>query len=440
MKLNPLSSLSGFAALILIAAAPAAAQQPGAEKPGAPRGETAKQQSRTEKAPSTPQPGGLLPPGERYRLRVGDEIGVEVEPQREYSTAGMVLPDGRLVLKNLEAIEAAGLTLDELTTLVRKGLQRFLIGARIEVTIRKLAPVVEPRPAPVEIPPPPGQITVTGAVQRGGPQELPRGAEARLQPLRVLKAIELAGGFTPNADQAEVEIRHADLTRSIVNLSTKELQLDPKHNVELRDGDSVIISPRPEIVARYVRIVGQVGAPARYELKQRMTVEDLILQAGKLSLLADVENVEIQKPDGTVQKLNLVELQKRGLEGIVYLEDGDIVHIPEFRERILLVGAIPGAGPRKIKEGMTLYEFFKQGSPETLAALNNAVVDLDGAQLMRQGDPPRKIDLKDAIGKPESRDNVALKSGDILFVPARNDKQKNSFLSYLPLAFLFAGL
>lgn len=437
---------TALAALTALAgmAAPAAAFQAGSQKPappkkGAPQGEPAR--SDKDRAPAeAPVSGRPLKPGELYRLRPGDEIAVDVEPQREYSTAGLILPDGRLILKNLKPLDAAGRTLDEITQIIRKELNTYLVDPRVEVTIRRLAPFEPPAPDPADIPPPPGTITVTGAVQRGGPQELPQGIAAQQRPLRVMKAIELAGGVTPNADLSRVEIRHADLTGALVDLATRERQLDPKFNVVLQDGDSVVIPLVPDKATPYVRILGEVISPSRYELKPAMTVEDLILQSGKLTQLADLENVQLQRRDGSVQKLDLIEQQKRGLQGIVYLEEGDIVHIPQFDDRMLLVGAIPGAGPRKIEEGMTLYEFFKRGTPETLTALNNAIVDLDSAQLFRQGDPPRKIDLKDVLGKPESKDNVTLQNGDILFVPARNEKQKSSILSYLPLAFLFAGI
>src|SRR5688572_28973821 len=67
-----------------------------------------------------------------YRLQPGDEVTLSVLPQKEYDIAATVLPDGQLNLKNIkEPIKAAGMTLDQLRTLIKKLLDEELVDPMV---------------------------------------------------------------------------------------------------------------------------------------------------------------------------------------------------------------------------------------------------------------------------------------------------------------------
>lgn len=371
-----------------------------------------------EKAPKGP-----------YRLQPGDEIAVAVTPQKGFDTGGVILPDGALYLKNIGKIEAAGLTIEALTERIRKVLDQELVEPNVTVSLVRMAPPPAPRPMVK-----PGKVTVVGGVARTGPIDLEEG-------LRVRKALDLAGGTVKEADLTRVVILHRDLTQTIVDLSTLERVSDPAHNRLLQDGDSIEVRLLPAASMRLVRIAGQVANPNQYELKPGMTLEDLILAAGKLTTLADLERIELRRANGKRETIHLPDRLKQGLNGKVLLDAGDEVFIPELGDRVILLGVVPRPGPTGLKPGIRVRDFFLAGSPEVSMALNPAVVDLDDVELLRPGQPSRKLDLKAVLKRADHKDNLALQSGDVLFLPPREFRNRRSVLDYAaqlgPLSFLF---
>lgn len=366
-----------------------------------------------------------------YRLQPGDEIAVDVSPQKQYSTAGLILPDGTTFLRKIGKVKAAGMTLDELAAAIKKVLDENLNDPEVLVTLTKMAP---PPPPPMKEPEKIGRVTIVGAVAKTGPLDLEQG-------LRVRKALDLAGGTAKDADLASITIIHRDLTRTTVDLSTPERVSDPAHNRVLQDGDSVEVKALPTVEKKtpMVRIRGQVQNPGQYELKPNMTLEDLIVGAGKLSPLADVEHVQFQSLGEAVRTLNLVEQQKLGLKGKVFLKEGDEVFVPDQPDRVMVVGAVQNPGPRSLKPGQKLRDFLLDSGDA--AAFNPQQIDLGGAQIVRRGEKePIKVDLKAVMKSADAKDNVALSSGDLLFLPPKREKKKGP-LDYLgglgSIAFLF---
>jgi protein involved in polysaccharide export with SLBB domain len=377
----------------------------------------------TDEKPGTPAP---------YRLRPGDELAVSVLPQKEYDCTGVVLPDGVVTLRHVGTLVAAGRTLAEIEGHVLRVLGKELVDPMVTISLVRLAP--EPAPAPVA----PGRVTVVGGVLRAGPLDLEPG-------LRLRKALDLAGGAAPGADLKNVVIYHRNLTRTVVDLSLPERVIDPAHNRLLEDGDSVEVPllppPAPTREERpTVRITGQVNQPGRRDLAPGMDLEDLIVQAGKLSALADVERIELRRGREPVRVISLTELRKRGAAGRVALEDGDDVHVPEAPDRVFLVGALANPGPRPLRRGESLREFLLASGD--LAVLNPAITNLKAAELIRRGREPVKVDLEAALKRPSAKNDLVLEPGDILFVPPARGPRKR-FLDYLqqisPVGFLFGA-
>jgi protein involved in polysaccharide export with SLBB domain len=362
-----------------------------------------------------------------YRLAPGDEVAVSVSPQKNYDTAGIILPDGFVYLRKIGKVRAAGLTLDELTAQVKKILDQDLNEPDVLVTLSKMAP--PPMKEPEKI----GRVTIVGAVGKTGPLDLEEG-------LRVRKALDLAGGTAKDADLANILIIHQDLTRTLVDLSTADRVSDPAHNRVLKDGDSVQVKALPEVVKviPMVRIRGQVLTPGQYELKPNMTLEDLIIGAGKLSTLADVEHVQLQSPGDQIRMIDLVQQQKLGLKGKVFLKEGDEVFIPEHENRVMVVGAIMNPGPRSLQEGQKVRDFLLTSGDAT--AFNPAQIHMDGVQIIRRGMDPIKIDLRSVLKKEDHKDNLALQSGDLLWLPPKKEPKAGP-LQYLgglsSIGFLF---
>lgn len=349
-----------------------------------------------------------------YRLRPGDEVSISVLPRKEFDCAGLILPDGMLYLPNIGGLKAGGLTIPALADAVRLVLEEELVAPRVTVALARMAPPPAARPAK------PGTVTLVGAVPRTGPLPLEEG-------LRLRRALDLAGGTDPQADLTQIVILHADLTRTVVDLSTDALVSNPAHNRLLKDGDSVEVRRKPAVRKETprVRISGEVQTPGPYDLQDGMTLEDLIIAAGKLRPLADVEQVELHRSGKPVAFFNLEALRKQGPSGKVLLQPGDEVYVHEQSSRIALIGAVQNPGPRALKPGLKLRELLVEGEADIVSAANPAVVDLGGVQLLRGGKPAVKLNLREVLRKPEHRDNIALQSGDVLFFPPRKGLRRN---------------
>jgi protein involved in polysaccharide export with SLBB domain len=301
----------------------------------------------------------------------------------------------------------------------------------------------------IEVPLIPNNVTIGGAVLKPGAIELEKD-------LRVRKAIDLAGGTIKDADLSKVVITRKDLKREVVDLSTKERLADPKSNVVLQDGDSVEVPLAFD--QGYVGIGGAVVKASQFELKPDMALEDLIVAAGKLTQLADVQHIQLRRVGQPLRTINLFEQQQKGIEGKVTLKPGDQVFIPELKEVIFLVGALPFPGPQPLQSGQTVREFFtsaetfnaragfnpdnQQTVPNTgpAAALDGRMVDLKKAQLIRKDQTAIPLNLPDILRKPNHKNNVALKSGDVIFLPPRDPNRKKGIMDFLqPLYYLFAA-
>ena len=265
-------------------------------------------------------------------------------------------------------------------------------------------------------------VTLSGAVAKAGPIQMEEAP-------RVFKAIELAGGANKDADLSKVSVRHKDLTTTIVDLSTGQKISDPAHNLQLVDGDSV------DVPSLYkdgnVAIDGAVANPGTFELRPNWAVEDLILAAGKLNLLADVEHIRVRRA-GKDTNVNLLAQHEMGGERFL-LEPGDTVQVPVYKNTVLLAGAISAPGLRPIKPGQTIYEFLTNGSAENATALDNSKLDLRNSQLIRNGQDAIKVNIRDIMKKPKgNKQNFALQSGDILYLPAKEPKAPNPLQLLIP--------
>jgi len=374
-------------------------------------------------------------PVESYRLGIGDEVEVTVSPTKRFDCVGAVLPDGTLRLK-IGKFKALGLTIDELEEQIKKKLEDELDDPDVTVGV-KPAPPPPPKIEKPEKPMKPLTVTVVGAVTKPGEYELEPG-------LRVRKVLDRAGGTLKDADLANVLIIHSDLTKTIVDLSTEEQVLSPAHNLLLKSGDSIDVRAVPAKikVMETVSIGGQVLNADVYELKPQMTIDNLIVAAGKVTPLADLENVQFRRSGEAIRTINLVEQYKLGLNGKVFLKNGDEVFIPELKNVVYVIGMVAKGGPKGYVPGQTVREFFISGNQDVAQSLNPALVNLGEVEFIRYGEKPVKIDIRAIIKDEKNKGNVQLATGDIIFLPPVKQKGRG-FLDYLgqlgPLSFLFGG-
>jgi polysaccharide export outer membrane protein len=177
-----------------------------------------------------------------YRIQDGDQLGIDFYLNSEFNDTVTVDPEGKIALRLVGPLAAAGFTPDQLATSINKAYQRELINPGAVVHVRSM---------------PSRQIYVEGEVTKPGAFPLQPG-------MTVVQAVALAGGTTPeSAPNSIVLIRYdacgqpqgskVDLASAVKNPSAGE-------DVALMSQD-VLVVPRSTIanidlfVKQYIRDV-----------------------------------------------------------------------------------------------------------------------------------------------------------------------------------------
>ncbi len=180
----------------------------------------------------------LLSPDEPYRLRIGDEIRLEVFREREISgTFRLTQPEGAIRHPLLGDVALKGMTLGAAETYIRQQLaEDYLVNPRV---ILQLAHEPEPPRDPEEAD---LQVLVMGQVRNPGAVTFSRGER-----LTLLEAISLAGGFTDGASRNRVRlVRETDGKRESIRVRVDDILSGRQghHNIELKSGDTISV---PEV-------------------------------------------------------------------------------------------------------------------------------------------------------------------------------------------------
>lgn len=245
-----------------------------------------------------------------YILGPGDQLSIEFFNVPEYNATKGVLVDGTLNMPIVGKVEVAGLTLEAATHRLASAYAPFLRTPGITMQL------ITPRPI---------GIGIAGEVNRPGSYEisLTTGGENDTPTWpTVVKAVQLAGGITDQANIREIEIR-----RQLPGQGSQTITLDfweilnsgsISQDITLRHGDAIYIptatalSPEeltqlsstnfsPDVIR--VSVVGEVGQPGLVEVPPNSPLNQALLAAGGFDpARANRNEVELVRlnPDGTV--------------------------------------------------------------------------------------------------------------------------------------------
>ncbi|MBE9137846.1 polysaccharide biosynthesis/export family protein [Nodosilinea sp. LEGE 07088] len=204
-------------------------------------------------------PRGLRPGDEdptaafdQYRLGPGDGIFVGVPSFPDLSFPATLDIQGNVVMPLAGTVNLAGLTLDQAREALYTAYNQYVVEPDVSLILTAQRPV---------------EITIVG--------EVPRPGLYPLQAPQLSVALLTAGGATVLADLREIEVERSlengeTLTRTI-DLYTPLLQGNPIPQVQLQDGDVVMV-PRldPAAVEAYNRDLVATSTLARPEITVRV--------------------------------------------------------------------------------------------------------------------------------------------------------------------------
>ncbi len=296
--------------------------------------------------PSTSAPNpSILPETLPYTLGTGDVININVFDIPDQGGEFQVFMDGTVSVPLIGSFKIEGMTIEQVNELFREEYARYLKRPIVTVNL------VAQRPL---------QLAIAGEVNNPGNYTIPLDVEGRKNPT-VTDLFDKAGGLTVSADVTQIQLkREENGIERIYTLNFWELLQDGDldQNVDLRDGDIVII-PRKEIVdseqnrqladasfgikykeAPNITLVGEVNRPGSYTVpieEGPPRVTTALKQSGGIRELADIRHIVVKRStrDGTEQDIavDLWEMLETGdIDKDIILQDGDTIVVPTATE------------------------------------------------------------------------------------------------------------
>jgi polysaccharide biosynthesis/export protein len=269
------------------------------------------------------------------------------------------------------------------------------------------------------------------------------------------------GGDSTNIKASKVEVNLTDITTN----DTASI-----YNVELFANDQVLLFNTNQFADRqYVEIFGEVRKEGKVNRYGGMTLQDLLYLSGGLKQSAEYGRIEIssivdidsakgmQQPTRTVLKTIKVSpnLDLDSVSAKIELRPYDQVYVRknptfELQQLILINGMVNYSGPypRLSKSerlssyieraggfreeadltGAILYrkktQFFRENVTNKVASLTDSIgnIQLDSAKttLAEVANEPVSIDLYRALKYKNSKYDIVLQEGDVIFIPEIN--------------------
>ena len=166
-----------------------------------------------------------------------------------------------------------------------------------------------------------------------------------------------------------------------------------------------------------VSVTGNLNRPGAYDFKDGDTVTQAIASAGSYMESAALDKATLTRKTGEVVNIDLYKLYFKGdMTQNLTLRNGDTIYVPEDTVRkIYVLGEVQRPGQYPLKENMTALS--------AVSLAGGPIQDrgkLKGTMVIR-GDPAKPeriaVNITKMIGTGDLSQDVALKPGDVVYVP-----------------------
>jgi polysaccharide export outer membrane protein len=261
-------------------------------------------------------------------------------------------------------------------------------------------------------------ITVTGPVKYPGTYEA-TGVTS------VVQLVAKAGGLREDAFLSRVHIvRYKPegssqlFAYSLDNTLMDSISLLPRDNV-------ILYSVKDMYIPDTVEVSGAVFEPGKYEFREGMTVQDLIMQSGGLLPHHEAGRALVFRGSEREHVVEQITLKSSasgvGLEANFRLSPNDFVQIPVDprwykKEIVSIEGLVMHPGKMAL-----LYPGEKLASVVARAGGFKPSAYIEGGRFFRSKDSVGRVgvNLGKAMVSPKSKSNIPMVGGDSLFVPER---------------------
>ncbi len=106
-----------------------------------------------------------------------------------------------------------------------------------------------------------------------------------------------------------------------------------------------------------VTVTGFVNAPGIYNTTSVSSLKDILIQAGGVSDVGSVRNIEIRRDGNVVKVVDFYDLITNGIdEGDFVLKPNDVIHVPRAQGLVSIMGSVYKQAIYEIKEGESIYD------------------------------------------------------------------------------------
>ena len=308
-----------------------------------------------------------------------------------------VTRDGDIFIPDIGPLTVAGITFEDLKSLVSQTVSNQLIGTEVNVTLGSLRSI---------------DIFVLGAANKPGLYNI-----SALSTLT--NAIIQSGGIDLSGSLRDIKLKRNGKVVASFDFYDLLLNGDTSNDARLMQGDVVFI----ESIGKTAAIQGEVNRSGIFELKDNEDLSDLLRFAGNTKPKANLKTSDLTRINSTDNSFELISLdlsmedtQKSALK------NGDVVSIyplaDNLRNAILVSGHAQQPGFYSLTEGMKLLDLFK--GPEDI--LKNT--DLNYVLIKRQDNASQslefhQIDFEQLFSESEPKMNILLADQDeIIFMPS----------------------
>ena len=277
-----------------------------------------------EEGPSTFAPLVGVPVPSDYVIGPGDEILIRAWGQIDVDVRATVDRNGRIYIPKVGSINVAATRYQDLDARVRSAVSRIFKNFDLVVTLGELRSI---------------QIFVVGQVRKPGSYTV-----SSLSTL--VNALFVSGGPSGKGSMRRIQLKRGERIVSEFDIYDLLLKGDKSKDAQLLPGDVIFVPSIGQLAA----ISGSVNNSAIFELKNKQTLDDLIMMAGGLTTTAFGQSVLLERIENrTVRTVDEFTLDKVGLAKPV--KDGDVVRVkplsPRFDNAITLQGnvALPARYP-----------------------------------------------------------------------------------------------
>jgi polysaccharide export outer membrane protein len=241
-----------------------------------------------------------------YRLGAGDAIRIDVFGRPEISGKHTIGPDGAITLPIAGVFNLVDLSREEASAVVQVQLGQYFKSPHVTLAVEEYTS---------------NQVTVLGRVERAGIQKFSHAP--------TLAEVLAGAGAMPILDK-QATLSQCAIMRGREKLIWVDLKAllngDAAYNIRMKKGDIVFI---PDSSDTAIYVMGAVLKPGSYRLTPRMSLLDVLAQAGGPGEDAKTGKIALYRMGAKdVELIDFQDLIDGGRAVNYSMQDGDVVFVP----------------------------------------------------------------------------------------------------------------